>query len=268
MRRSTSPRTRSEAVHLLQQQLTRDGFPRLQMGLIVALTGLAGLGCSWALLHLGLGSMGLRYPLALLGAYACFLGMLWLWLHTQADDYADLPQALPDLPGLPSQGSCGPEPFASGSGGNFAGGGASGSMDASMGESSMADSVATLGGKAASATLEADEGAVPLLVIVMVALLASGVVIASLYLVVLAPGLLAEVLLDGALSYTLYRHLRRTEQPHWLTTALRRTVWPFALTAVFLMAMGTAMGAYAPGARTLGEVLLHTKAGGRPAPSK
>lgn len=47
---------------------------------------------------------------------------------------------------------------------------------------------------------------------------------------------------------------------HWLGTAFRCTVLPFALTALFLMAVGAALGAYAPGAHSLGEALHYTAA--------
>ena len=70
----------------------------------------------------------------------------------------------------------------------------------------------------------------------------------------LAPGLFAEILFDGALSYTLYRRLRRRDSPHRLSTAFGQTAWPFGITAVFLMLVGAAMAAYAPGAHSIGEV--------------
>jgi hypothetical protein len=87
--------------------------------------------------------------------------------------------------------------------------------------------------------------------------------LASVYVVWLAPSLLAELLLDGALSYTLYRHLRRDAlgQPrHWVQTALRRTVWPFVAVAVFLAAVGAALQLCAPEAHTLGGVWHRTPA--------
>ncbi|MDP1792256.1 MAG: hypothetical protein Q8L12_16940 [Methylibium sp.] len=88
----------------------------------------------------------------------------------------------------------------------------------------------------------------------------------QIYVVYVAPVLFAELLLDGALSYTLYRRLRAgDDSPHWFTTALRRTALPFALTAVFLAIVGMALSAYAPGARSLGEAWSNVDAvsGGR-----
>ena len=99
----------------------RDSFPRLQMMLLVALTGGFGLLASFTLLHLGVSSMALRYPLALAFAYAFFLFLIWLWLRTNAQDYldaSDLTDLLPEA--TPSLGQ-----MRSGGGGDFGGGGAS-----------------------------------------------------------------------------------------------------------------------------------------------
>ena len=248
--------TRSLAVVRLRRRLEQESFPRIQMGFIVALTGAAGLLCSFLLLHAGVDGMALRYPLALTAAYAFFLFLLWLWLHTKADDYADLPDLM-DL--VPVRGAGNPaHSFTSGGGADFGGGGASASFDApgttALPEAKPLSSI----GKAADSGFDADELVIPLVAVV----LAVGLAFASLYVVYLAPALFAELLFDGVLSYTLYRHLRAADSSHWLSTAFRRTVLPFGLTAVFLVAVGAAMAAYAPGARSIGEVFQH--AGARP----
>lgn len=244
--------TRSHAIVRLQRQLEQQAYPRLQMGFIVALTGAAGWVVSALLLHLGMDQMAVRYPLALGGAYLVFLGLLWLWLRTQAQDYVELPDVLDlGLPG-PHGGDTVPLPsLRSGGGGDFAGGGASGQFDASatlpMEEPSVLSSV----GDAVDSAGDADELAIPLLAIA----LAVGLACASLYVVNLAPALFAELLFDGALSYSLYRRLRRDDSSHWLSTAFRRTALPFALTAVFLVLVGAGLTAYAPDAHTLGQAL-------------
>lgn len=245
--------TRSLAIVRLQRQLERDSFPRIQMGLIVALTGAAGWLCSFLLLHTGIHSMAWRYPLALGGAYVAFLFLLWVWLRTSASDYADLP----DLTDLVPRDAGGPLPsMVSGGGGDFGGGGASGSFGGSALDAPTLDAPSDSGvlssiGDAASSSFDADELAIPLIAIA----LAIGLALASLYVVYLAPALFAEMLFDGVLSYTLYRRLRTADSSHWLGTAFRRTVLPFGLTAVFLMAVGAALGAYAPGAHSLGEAI-------------
>jgi hypothetical protein len=74
-----------------------------------------------------------------------------------------------------------------------------------------------------------------------------------------APLLLAELMVDGALSVSLYRRLRGIDARHWLDTALKRTVKPFVATTVLVMACGWALGLYAPHAHSLGEVLAQSK---------
>lgn len=224
------------------------------MILLVALTGGFGLLSSFILLHLGVGSMALRYPLALACAYGFFLFLIWLWLRSNAQDYLDAPDLTDLLPGRTSG-------FAefSGGGGDFGGGGASGSFDASAvprGAPLESPGGSSLGvvKDAADAVTDADEFTIPLVVIA----LAVGIAVASLYIVYIAPALFAEVLLDGALSYVLLRRLRKQDRRHWITSAFRRTVWPFIGTAVFLMIVGAAMTAYAPGAHSLGQVMHHS----------
>lgn len=246
--------TRSGAIVQLRQQLERDSFPRLQMGLLVALTGGSGLLASFLLLHAGVSSMALRYPLALLAAYGAFLFLLWLWLRTSVDDYVQLPD-LGDLgDGVSLARGAVPDLVTAG-GGDFGGAGAQASFEAvGDGGGSVLSSVGDTVGEAAGSALDADELVIPLLVL----LLALGLALASLYVVYIAPALFAELLFDGVLSFTLYRHLRRKDASHWLGTAVRRTLLPFGLTALFLCGVGAAMAAYAPGARSIGEVLAHT----------
>lgn len=264
--------TREQALQRTRRQLQQHAFPRLQMALIVALTGGVGFLASFTLLHLGVLGMALRWPLALGLAYAGFLGLLGLWLRWQAGSAGDS-AALSDL--LPGGGSTstssggsggaggtGPAPIRSGGGGDFGGGGASASFEApadpapAAGADSAMDS-GTDGLKLPDADLgdAADaEGGIGLLALLLVLLAALALALASLWVVWTAPALLAEVLLDGALSFTLYRHLRRGRQRHWLGSAVRRTMLPFLATAVFLAVLGGALSGIAPGARSIGEV--------------
>jgi hypothetical protein len=224
---------------------------------LVALTGGAGFLASFTLLHAGLDAMALRYPLALAVAYLFFLCLLWLWLRTRGDglDVPDVSGLIPSGP-KPGHSASHSDAFASGKGGDFGGGGASASFDAPEAPvGAMPDSPMKAMGDAASSVGDADELAIPLLAIIM----AMSLALASLYVVYIAPVLFAEVLVDGALSYALFRHLRSEDRPLWLSSAVRHTFLPFAITAVFLMAIGAAMSAYAPEAKSIGQVIEHSK---------
>jgi hypothetical protein len=192
--------------------------------------------------------------LALLVAYVFFLFLLWLWLRTNAEDYLDAP----DISGvIPDIGSVSARPeIACGHGGTFDGGGASGDYASSAvsADEAMTNPFDSVGDSIGSVA-DADELAIPLAVIA----LAIGMALASLYVVYIAPLLFAELMVDGALSYALFRHLRGQDPQHWLASTFRRTAIPFLVTGVFLSAIGAAMAAYAPGAVSVGQVMLHAE---------
>lgn len=253
-----APVSRSKAIARMQRKLLASSSPRAQMALIVALTGAFGLLSSFVLLRFGLETMALRYPLALGLAYLFFLFLIWLWLRANAEDFLDLPDVSGGVP-LPSGRSASDAlaPLKSGGGGDFSGGGAGGSFDApasnAIGEETPG--VFDAAGNAAGPLGDADELAIPLVAIA----LAVGLALASLYVVYIAPMLFAEVLVDGALSYALFRYLRGQDPEHWLASALKRTVLPFVVTALFVAGVGAAMSAYAPKARSVGEVIEHAR---------
>lgn len=227
----------------MRARLLRQGFPRIQMFILVSLTGLAGFGASVAMLGAGVNSMALRYTLAMGVAYIVFLLLLWVWLRTSAADYFDVPV---DASGPNARSADGPDDFVGG-GGGFDGGGASGNVDFGTSDSGGE----TLAAKPFEVIAQAEEGAIPLAII----LLALGIALSSLFVIWSAPLLFAEILVDALLAAGLYRRLRTLDPSHWMFAALRRTLLPFVLTTVAIAGAGWGMQAYAPEARSLGEVL-------------
>jgi hypothetical protein len=244
---------RFKEIQRLRQGLERDGFPRLQMFLLVSITGGAGFLASFLLLRFGLDTLWLRYLAALGWAYAVFLFLLWLWLRTKAEDYADFP----DISSLPS-GRDGSSAEYCGKGGDFGGGGASGRFDGAHEALAPGPGFDAPAGEALDVVAGADELTVPLAALALLAAL----VLSSFWVVYTAPVLFAELLVDGVLAASLYRRLRGLETRHWLETALRRTLWPFALTALVFAVGGWAMQLYAPEAHSIGQVVTHWKNGG------
>lgn len=143
----------------------------------------------------------------------------------------------------------------SGKGGDFGGGGASGSFDAPPENISGLSDTSSPVGDALGTVAEAEEFAIPLALLIFIA----AMLFSSLFMIYSAPALFAELLLDGVLSAGLYRRLRGLETHHWLQTALRRTALPFILTAVIFSASGWAMTLYAPDAHSIGDVIFHSK---------
>ncbi len=244
---------RHHEIRRIRGDLERDSFPRLQMFLLVTLTGASGFVASYALLHAGFVEMWLRYLASFGVAYLMFLFLLWLWLRTRTEDYADLP----DISGSPSSGSGSSGTCYSGKGGDFRGGGASGSFDSPSDSISVISDSGSSVGDALGTVAEAEEFAIPLVVLILL----GAMLFSSLFMIYSAPVLFAELLVDGVLSASLYRRLRGLETRHWLETALRRTVLPFALTAAIVSASGWGMALYAPEAHSIGDVIAHAKQG-------
>ena len=217
-RRADDVLERDAEVERMRAAMERNEYPRLRMFLLVATTGGCGFLASALLLHLGVDSMALRYALALCAAHAAFLLLLWAWLRSRPDDDFDVPDLVGDwrLPNGPDGPSV---------------------------PNARTDFDVSLGG--------ADEFATPLLAALFVAIVAC----ASLWIVYIAPALFAELLFDGVLAAGLYRRVRHSDRRHWLETAVKRTLVPFALTLLGLVVFGALAQTWIPGAHTLGEVL-------------
>ncbi len=244
--------------------------PRIQISIILALTALAAFTTSAVLLRVGLTEMGIRYPLAVIAGYIFFLFLLrvWIWLQNDEPDsdiIIDLPGDLVvpslDLGGSSSASGTGPD-MVFGGGGDFAGGGAGGAWSESDGPvpthaafvaspSTSASSSASSGSGGIDLDLDLDDGAALLIVIVVVLLVFS----ALIYVVWIAPVLLAELVVDAAVVGTLYRPVKNIERRHWLLTALKKT----GLAAVFIVLLclvgGFVMEAAVPEAVTIGQFL-------------
>lgn len=210
---------REREISRIRARLLRIGFPRLRMLVLILLTGGTGLLASYLMLRAGLLSMPLRYALALVVAYGVFLLLVrWFVRHGE-----------PDLPDVPFSGN------------GSHGGGISDTVDAGHAGS---------GGSWLDAFDAADEWLLPLLFVIAVV----AVTFASLWIIVSAPTLFAELAIDGALSAGLYRRLRKIEKRHWLETAVRRTIGPFAATALALVLFAFAVQHYRPLAHSIGDV--------------
>lgn len=248
---------RATEIARLRRRLEWDGYPRLQMTLIVALTGGSGFLASFALLHAGPTEMWLRYLCAFGLAYLMFLLLLWLWMRTSASDYADIGDLANLVPSPSSSGTPAPHgsfhpPF-SGQGGTADGGGASANFDLTDSEIPLTPSSSGIAspGDALSAAVDSDELALPLIVLVMLGAL----LLSSFWIVYSAPLLFAELLLDGLLAAGLYRRLRGIESEHWILTAIKRTFWAFLLTALLFAAAGWLMQKAIPEAHSMGEFI-------------
>lgn len=246
-------KARDRRIEIIRRRLLQKSIPRIQVSLILSLTALAGFLTSFSLLHLGVPWMWLRYPIAIAIAYCTFLVLLalWLWLQRRNLD-PDPPDLDLDLDFSSSELSGPAESSSFGGGGDFGGGGAGGSWGESVSTSS-AEGSSDASASSIGFDLDLEEGW--LIVIAIVALV--GGLVASFYIIYIAPALLAEILVDGVLVAGLYRRVKHIEQRHWLRAAVRRTLLPALLTALCFTVAGYALQKAVPEAYTLGEVWNH-----------
>ena len=240
---------RVSEIKRMQGKLEHDGLPRLQMTLLVALTGLAGFTASYLLLHTGFVVMWSRYLLSFGIAYLIFLVLLWVWLRSSSDDYADIGDLTNMIPSPADSGKT--AMHYSGHGGDFGGGGASSAFDAPDDGGAVGEVV----GEAAGGVAQAEEFAIPLIAIIFLLSL----LLSTFFMVYSAPVLFAELLVDSVLSASLYHRLRGLETRYWLETAIRRTVWPFLLSALTVSALAWAVSLYMPGVHSIGDIIFNSR---------
>lgn len=252
---SQPKKTRSE---LISRQLNRLFLPRVQMTIILFLTGLFGFLTSFILLKAGLSQMWLRYSLSISAAYGIFLVLLRIWIAIQnSEKIYDLNIDLPSFPDVGISPSTTDSVF--GGSGDFQGGGAGGSwhsLSASPGSSTGGG-----GGSSSSGGIGFDLDLDELWFVVLAIVAIIGGLLASLYVVYIAPALLAEILVDALLLKGLYSRVKGIERKHWLQTAVRKTLLPAVLCALLFGAAGGALQMAAPDADSIGEVwkVLMTK---------
>jgi hypothetical protein len=186
------------------------------MAFLVSIAGAAGLLASVILRAWGMTAMWLRYGIAVLEAYAVFLGGLWLWVHAQrrSDRWREMRRVrggVEDRPVGPSRDWAGPLDLT-----NFFG---------------------------------AEEAVLVVALLVAVA----SVLLVCVYVVVMAPSFLAELLLDGVLAAAVFGNLRRWDK-HWLDGAVARTWKPVVWMTFCFVILGLLCQHLVPDAVTLGDI--------------
>ncbi len=238
------PITRRGEVLSARRQLQRNGWPRLQMAVIVLLTGAAGFLVAHALRVAGVDMMLLRYPLAVLLAYGVFLLLMWLWIRWRWDAV----DGAPDVGGGGGSGRDGQGPAWGGQGGQSGGGGASASWAEDSARSVIDSDGASL--------LDAADGeaGLPLLAVLGIVAVVGSAVLASAWVVWSAPLLMAELLVDAAIVGGLYRRMQGMQAQGWWRLCVTHTVWPLVGLLVFFAALGWLAQTLAPEAVTLMQV--------------
>jgi hypothetical protein len=213
-------------------------WPRLQIMIILGLTGVAAFLTSAVLLRLGVTPMVVRYPVAIAAAYGVFIMLigLWLWLQRAEPDMDDLTEGVLDG----ALRNVDLTPTGGGASVNLAG---MNSPTVSGGGGSGID----LPGIDVDLDLDDAIWVVLALVVLIAGLLA------IFYIVYIAPILLTEVLVDGLLAAGLYKSVRDVEGRHWMMTVLRKTAIPAGLALIFFSIAGFCVQKIEPEASSIGE---------------
>ncbi len=247
-------------------------FLRFHMSLMLSGSFLFGMLASKGLLVLGLNRMIIRYPIAVVCSYLAFFGFMKLWLayisssayrkslsETAGDGLGNI-----DIP-LSSSGSSFhiPRPF-SGQGGRFGGGGASGFFDGNPAEtaqqavsSTVSKTADSLGGKTADAAGGAlsdifdDAGKILIILGVLIAVIFG----AGIYLVYQAPVILTDAAFNFLLATSLVRNAKRINDPDWIGSVFKETVWPFVIVLFVAVALAYVAQSAMPQATKLSQVI-------------
>jgi hypothetical protein len=209
------------------------------MVLFLAATGLTGFLASVLLHAAGLSSMAIRYPLAVGIAYLAFLSLLSLFISYHRSRRSQDPAGagyddyeVDDFDPGPAPSD---QPVTTGS------------SDATSGEGGGGGSLDLGGGDR--------DGLVALVVVALICIAIGSAIFASIWVLIEAPVLLAEILVDGVLLVGLARRIDPRRSPHWASGVIRRTLIPMLAVAVCFAVIGYALESLVPGATTMGEAL-------------
>ncbi len=227
---------------------------------------------NYVLFHHGVPYMWLRYPLALGLGYAVFFAGIWVWLELSpfgrylraqesgntAFDSGDV-DMLRDINISTSGGGNIPDSLAGG-GGQFDGGGASGSWDV-PGASTVADAAGSSDSDspvtaAAGAALDSDDGGKLILLLILLLAVLAALFGAAAYVIYEAPHILAEVVFQIMLSSHMVRGARAISAVHWQRVLFARTWKPFAVVCGMAMIFSFYCAINFPDVHTMGEAIL------------
>ncbi|MFN3414564.1 MAG: hypothetical protein ACK42L_10950 [Thermoanaerobaculum sp.] len=249
---------RDKLVKALTRRLRRDHAAFFAMALILTGAGLAAFLASLFLLTLGMEAMGVRYGLAALVGYLVFLWTCRRWLQSLAENKPKLELDIVDFASefWPDSAPSGPGVFQPG-GGSFGGAGHSNSFPDQLAPtppgkpvSSAKDLSPEVGGESGS-VFSLDDG----LAWLLVAAILLALVGVPMYFLINAPEFLAELVVDGFVSFRVYGRLTKAVGRGWLDTALRKSAPAFLLLFAVLLFGGSILQALHPQATTLGDVL-------------
>lgn len=229
-----------------KRRILQRHFVRMHMGLILMATTAAGLVASKGMLELGVSGVMVRYPLAVVVAYAAFLGMagLWIWYAVSAQEQeTDLGDTAADVLEEVVDGGVGWDERETARRVAYEGSSWVGSPVKGRGRSS---------GGSWDLSFDSDEGIWILVALAVVVLVVCG---AGAYLIWAAPEILPEVAVSALLASSLRRRAQEAEAGGWMRGLVASTWAPFAVVLVTVCGLAYAVHRTCPEAVKLMEAL-------------
>jgi hypothetical protein len=231
-------RARRMAMRALRVYFAEKRWSRLAMAFILLFTGAGGVAASWVMLTAGLGAMWVRYPLAVFIAWIAFLALVWLWMQVERRHFTADEKMAELLKG----------------------------RDPGEAMARLKDNDASvLDWFTEIPDFTDDEGCIVLTVALALLCLVFFAIIAIFNVLAGAPILFAEVFIDAVLIGALYKRIKPLHEQWWVLGAARQTWRPVALTAGALLLLAVLFAYLAPGAKSVGGVIVQLQGRSDPA---
>jgi hypothetical protein len=227
------------------------------MSLILVATFAVGLLTVHGLFAIHVAKLWMRYAIAVIVAYASFLGLLKVWLfyfaiciryaHGKGSsggvdlDFCDFSS------GGSSSGSSSSISELGSGGGKFGGGGASGSwgtpepqpvIAAPMRTASASTSSASHGGSSSSSGFGLDLDGDEIVLVLIIIAVATAIIGAGAYLIWAAPTILGDTAFNAVLASALIHKTKKVSHPEWVGSVLHATAIPFSIVFALTILMG------------------------------
>jgi len=220
-------------------------FLRLHMTAILTGTILVGLLVTRLLFLIHVNVFAIRYGVAVIAAYAAFVGFvkMWMWYvefcgrrrSSATDDWFN---CVNFTGGGTNSGSDVADLVSfRGSGGKFGGGGASGSWS-SDDEAKVVPVVTRSGSKSSGGGFGLPDDLGELILVLLIIALVLAIIASFVWIVYAAPAILSEVVFNAVLAGALVRHTHRATHGQWIGSVLKKTAVPFAIVLAMSITMG------------------------------
>lgn len=227
------------------------------MSIILIATILVGLISTRLLFVFNVEDVRIRYPLIVIISYLAFFLFIRIWLFyikyrdkiiENTLDILDIPT---DSLSNTSDSTMEDNVIESG-GGEFGGGGATGSFDMPGGDivQEGSSAIADAAGESVSSILE--EGAIVLVPLMIILAIIFG---AGVLLIYEAPVILTEVAFEFLLAGTLVKRAKEIDSPDWIGSVFKKTWVPFTFTLTITIAFAFALNHLFPEIKTLSGII-------------